>query len=98
MIFVQWLTQTQTDWYSGATRGHHSYDHTTGQRKKIIDGHEQRQGQFYFNRLYQVRPDLADGLRGTLQDPFYRDDRIPGFLTVVGDLWEVLPSDLPHED
>jgi len=35
---------------------------------------EWRFGQTVFNALYQVRPDLADQIRGTGIDPFYRDD------------------------
>lgn len=33
-----------------------------------------RVGQHFFNTLYVIRPDLADGIRGTKLDPFYRND------------------------
>lgn len=34
----------------------------------------QRYGQFYFNMLYKVRPDVADKIRATPLDPFYWDE------------------------
>lgn len=33
----------------------------------------QRYGQYWFNCLYYLRADLADSIRGTSYDPFYRD-------------------------
>lgn len=33
----------------------------------------QRLGQMYFNMLLGIRPDLAEKLRGSLRDPFYKD-------------------------
>lgn len=32
-----------------------------------------RKGQAWFNRLYELRPDLADSIRGGPLDPFYDD-------------------------
>ena len=32
-----------------------------------------RYGQVFFNELYRVRPDLADRIRGTALDPFYKN-------------------------
>lgn len=46
-----------------------------------------RCGQYMCNLLYEVRPDLADRIRGTAIDPFYLDERIPDFLSYVGDNW-----------
>lgn len=47
----------------------------------------QRRGQAYFNALYRFRSDIANELRGSSVDPFYRDDRIPSFLESVKDCW-----------
>jgi len=33
----------------------------------------QRQGQAYFNMLYEKRPDLSEQIRGTDLDPFYEE-------------------------
>ena len=33
-----------------------------------------REGQRFFNALYEIRPDLAERIRGTLQDPFFAED------------------------
>lgn len=38
-----------------------------------------RAGQAAFNVLGLVRPDLAERVRGTELDPFYRDDRLDAF-------------------
>lgn len=34
---------------------------------------EQRLGQVYFNLLYEMRPDIANNLRGAIIDPFYKE-------------------------
>jgi len=47
-----------------------------------------RRGQSYFNVLYDCKPALADTIRGGVNDPFYRDEILPKFLTHVADLWE----------
>jgi hypothetical protein len=47
----------------------------------------QRPGQAHFNALYELRPDLADEIRGTDLDPFYNDTRIPEFLCWVVAHW-----------
>lgn len=47
------------------------------------DHQEQRQGQAYFNALYQEYPEIADRIRTTPADPFYRDERIELFLTTL---------------
>ena len=51
-----------------------------------------REGQRFFNFLYQVRPDLAERLRGTLGDPFHWEsltDRIWIWLVLH---WGVRPA------
>jgi hypothetical protein len=46
-----------------------------------------RAGQWYFNALADVRPDLAERVRGTALDPFHRDDLLPAFLRYVARHW-----------
>lgn len=50
-----------------------------------------RVGQYLFNYLYQINPDLADLIRGTENDPFYldNDDRISKFWKFVEENWHV---------
>lgn len=38
-----------------------------------------RRGQCAFNALNRLRPELADKVRTTNADPFYRDDRVDAF-------------------
>lgn len=40
-----------------------------------------RAGQTMFNVLWELHPTLATVIRGSNVDPFYRNDRIPAFLT-----------------
>jgi hypothetical protein len=47
----------------------------------------QRRGQYLFNCLYAVRPDVADAIRGTLADPFYDDKKIPACWERIVTLW-----------
>lgn len=42
-----------------------------------------RHGQTLFNALHSVDPDLANAIRGTDADPFYRDERIAAFNQAV---------------
>lgn len=46
---------------------------------------EMRFGQAFFNYLYQVRPDIADFLRGTSIDPFHKK-----YVTI--DVWRFVHS------
>lgn len=48
-----------------------------------------RAGQAFFNVLHEIRPDIANDIRGTAFDPFHRNDRIPKFLYHVASVWEV---------
>mgnify|MGYP000932282889 FL=1 len=58
---------------------------------KRVQGYQQdalvngtwRQGQLYFNALYDVDPELANEVRGTTIDPFYRDDKIESFMIAI---------------
>ena len=48
---------------------------------------EWRWGQTLFNVLHDVRPDLANGVRGSDIDPFHRDSVASRFLQEVEDRW-----------
>lgn len=41
-----------------------------------------------------IRPDLANLCRDTLADPFYRDDRIPTFVTWLYLVWNTPPEEV----
>jgi hypothetical protein len=43
----------------------------------------QRRGQAYMNALRFIRPDLYDKLTGSVDDCFYRDDRLDGFFDAL---------------
>lgn len=45
-----------------------------------------RLGQCAFNALMDLRPDVADAIRATEDDPFYDDERIPRFLKKVKEI------------
>lgn len=47
-----------------------------------------RPGQAAFNLLVQARPEIAGRVRGTAEDPFYVDDRLPAFWRFVEDDWD----------
>lgn len=47
----------------------------TGERPE-----HQRLGQWAANLLFESHPDIADEIRTSGVDPFFRDDRIPAFL------------------
>lgn len=46
-----------------------------------------RRGQYLFNTLNEVRPDIAEAIRGTDVDPFYTDHRIPAAMARIAELW-----------
>ena len=46
-----------------------------------------RIGQVYFNVLHDMRPDIAEEIRGTQYDPFYDDTRLIKFFSKVIDIW-----------
>lgn len=47
-----------------------------------------RYGQFFFNELLEVRPDIAEKLRGTVMDPFQRNNVPPQVHEFVEELWD----------
>lgn len=47
-----------------------------------------RVGQIYFNRLYDVRPDVANRLRGSKIDPFFKNYVTDTVKQFVKDNWE----------
>lgn len=49
---------------------------------------QMRYGQVFFNLLDCVRPRLADELRGTIADPFYRDEVGTGTLEWLEQEWD----------
>lgn len=49
---------------------------------------EWRIGQTYFNVLYEMKPVLADQIRGGQLDPFYKHSRIDDFLYFVRGNWD----------
>jgi hypothetical protein len=44
-----------------------------------------RMGQALFNALYDIKPKLANKIRGTFADPHYLDGRVPEFWVAVRD-------------
>lgn len=50
-----------------------------------------RVGQHAFNLLHEINPELADQVRATPMDPFYRDGKLPKFLVWVGQHWDDKP-------
>jgi hypothetical protein len=48
-----------------------------------------RMGQTYFNVLTEVKPVLAEKIRGTAIDPFHDDKNIANFLTEVCFSWDI---------
>ena len=48
-----------------------------------------RRGQLAFNVLHQERPDLSEEIRTSCLDPYYDDTRLPAFLKLVGELWDI---------
>lgn len=49
--------------------------------------HKERSGQAAFNALWNVRPDLADQVRGTDLDPFHNDAVLLPFWHFVQEAW-----------
>lgn len=47
----------------------------------------QRNGQWVFNHVHLIRPDVANQLRGTPSDCFYSDEMISAFLDDARGLW-----------
>lgn len=68
-------------------------EHTN--RYPVTSNVRQRWGQYMFNSLVEVRPDISEQIRGTDADPFYQDKKVEAFLIVVNDLWN--PTVKPKE-
>ena len=47
---------------------------------------ELRKGQKAFNDLYQTDPDIANLIRGTVNDPFYNDKKLPEFYKKIDEI------------
>ena len=47
-----------------------------------------RVGQIYFNTLLDINNDLANIIRGTENDPFYSDEKIPLFIQSITDYYK----------
>ena len=47
-----------------------------------------RMGQTYFNVLLEMRPDIANHIRGTDKDAFYDNDKLPTMLAEVYKRWK----------
>ncbi len=47
-----------------------------------------RVGQTYFNVLHNVRPKLANSIRSSTLDCFFRDQKLPAFLEYVASEWD----------
>lgn len=57
-------------------------------RRTMIPPRSLRRGQWAFNLLYELRPDLARRVVGTPLDPFHNDYRLPTFFGWVGNNWD----------
>jgi hypothetical protein len=52
------------------------------------EARHQRFGQWLFNHLHGVRPDIANALRGEWElDPFYSDQYVDAFVAYVEEMW-----------
>ena len=45
----------------------------------------ERIGQAHFNVLYKLHPELANQIRATDKDPFYKDERLADFMEEISD-------------
>ena len=55
--------------------------------ERQADYPEWREGQTAFNVLHEMRPELANKIRGGTIDPFYRDDKLPYFVEWLEGDW-----------
>jgi len=49
-----------------------------------------RYGQVYFNYLLEIQPEIAEKLRGSVNDPFYRDSVPPHVHALVEADWKII--------
>lgn len=47
-----------------------------------------RLGQLYFNMLCEIKPDIAEKLRGSLRDPFYKEHIADATEQMVSEMWQ----------
>lgn len=57
-------------------------------RNHLSLGKDWRYGQTYFNTLSSMRPSLAESIRGTIHDPFHKDEVKQTTHAYVRRLWE----------
>jgi hypothetical protein len=57
-------------------------------RRTSLVHNSERMGQAYYNQLHEDAPDIAKAVKDTACDPFYEDDKIPAFLTIVCEAWK----------
>lgn len=49
---------------------------------------DERLGQTYFNVLVELRPEIAEEIRGTDLDAFFDNDKLPAMLNYVYKRWQ----------
>lgn len=54
-------------------------------KRMHIDNPQYRQGQSFFNALYVMHPEVADNIRGSTVDPYYKDDNIELCIKTITD-------------
>lgn len=62
------------------------YKNTVSTRR-FSEAKHQRAGQYAFNLLADIRPDISEKIRGSFIDPFYRDEKLPAFMAAVEQEW-----------
>lgn len=65
------------------TAGEHRALAVAEKADEMLRANHWRRGQAMFNALHEIDPALANHLRSTPADPFYRDERIGAFLDAV---------------
>ena len=63
-----------------------------------VPNRQERYGQYFFNMLRVVGPDVAEVLRGSLLDPFYLEVVTPTMHTQIETLWNSLHGHKYQED
>lgn len=59
--------------------------------KDVASKHKSiRYGQYYFNKLHEAYPELADKIRGTDADPFHNDNKLPKFWKAIHDHFKTI--------
>jgi hypothetical protein len=57
-------------------------------QQEWAESRDLRLGQVYFNLLMLIRPDLAEMLRGSLRDPFYKEHISAETEEIVASKWD----------